>query len=76
MVATLFLWAVNPKGQYYLPQVVPALNLMTRAVAWVLVAYLMGRSFLASGAAVPLLFGLGVTFWGGGCCPPSLCRTI
>src|SRR5947209_2913807 len=66
VVATLVLWGINPQGHYNAPRVVLVLNLTTRAVAWLLVSYLMGRSLLAGGAPAPLFFSLGVTFWGAG----------
>src|SRR4051794_3938258 len=64
IIATAWLWAINPIGNYNLPNLVFVLNIVTRASAWILVSYLMGRSFLASGAPGTLLFGIGVTYWG------------
>jgi hypothetical protein len=66
VAVTVLLWAINPQGQYYPPKVVLVVNLATRAAAWLLVAYVMGRSVLVSGAPGPLFFGLGMTFWGAG----------
>jgi PAS domain S-box-containing protein len=64
LLAIAALWAADSRTVYESPYLLIGLNLFFSALVSLLVAYLVGRSFLARGRPGLLLLGCGVLFWG------------
>ena len=62
--AIVALWAADLRISYESPALLIGLNFVFLALMPVLIVYLIGRSFLATGAPGLLMMGCGIIFWG------------
>ncbi|MEN6627188.1 MAG: PAS domain S-box protein [Candidatus Sumerlaeia bacterium] len=60
----IWLWARDSQQEYIAPAVAMAMNFFCKTVVSVLIAWLVGRSFLVSGQLGLLFLGCGVGIWG------------
>ncbi|WP_051299895.1 hybrid sensor histidine kinase/response regulator [Methylobacter luteus] len=64
LAAILILWAADSQISYELPYLQIGLSFCFSTLASLLIAYLIGRSFMVYGMPGLLLLGCGVLFWG------------